>query len=422
MPRAVERDQVSAGCLRKRPALNVRTDQVTIAVDHECGAAHPCAGVSEQFLAGDSDSEDGVEDRLWCRLERPADAVLDLLGGVRFVEASPEEELQKTEVVALQQTTGRRPFGVGLDCVFERRDIAFWVVGHKRHPGADVHDALDAFRVLSSENGCPQRPGRERDQRGSLRGGGVHDHERVVRELGRAIRLGSDCAVRAPVAPAVEGDYSTVARQIRNLRFPEPRVDDRPSRQQQHCRLAVAVALPEHAHAVSLDVSGLVRVASAGLLRGGGVGYLNQGHLLQRTLPPQRASSVKTARRPGETGLRFPSCHGRGCRGVWRSSWTVARPSGVESPGSRDARLAGARAACARARSLRRGPAGRGDSFIRGHFLAAAARLCHRAYSCAPADRLTQLEIAVVARVPMNKHTPPVLLRQPTRTHRSAGY
>src|SRR3984885_6069977 len=61
VPRTMECDQVSAGRPRERLALNERTDEGLVAVDHERRAAHPRAGVSEQFLARDSDSENGVE-------------------------------------------------------------------------------------------------------------------------------------------------------------------------------------------------------------------------------------------------------------------------------------------------------------------------------------------------------------------------
>src|SRR5579862_6615335 len=64
VPSAMERDQVSAGRLRERLALNVWTDQVAIAVDDKRGAAHPRAGLLEQLLAGDSDPDDCLQDRL----------------------------------------------------------------------------------------------------------------------------------------------------------------------------------------------------------------------------------------------------------------------------------------------------------------------------------------------------------------------
>ena len=73
--------------------------------------------------------------------------------------------------------------------------------------------------------------------------------------------------VGAAVAAPVEGDHAEVAREVRDLHLPEPRVDDRPGRQQQDRRLARAVDLVEDADAVALDVALVVGVAGARLLR-----------------------------------------------------------------------------------------------------------------------------------------------------------
>ena len=161
------------------------------------------------------------------------------------------------------------------------------------------------------------------------------------------------------------------------------------------------------------------RVASACLLRRGGVGYLNQGHLLQRTLSRQRASSVKRRERRVRRDYvslmpraRLPRCLEIELDGgaTWRRRVPGAHALLDWLALERRARSQ----LVARSRRTWR-------SVIRGHFLAAAARSWQRGSPCARGNRLTQLEIAVSARVPMNKHTPRVLLRQRTRTHRSAG-
>ena len=59
-----------------------------------------------------------------------------------------------------------------------------------------------------------------------------------------------------------------MAGEVRDLRLPVARVDDRPGRQQQDRRLALAVDLVEDAHAVALDEALLVGVAGARLLMG----------------------------------------------------------------------------------------------------------------------------------------------------------
>ena len=116
----MERDHISAGRPRERLPLNVWPDQVTVAVDDQRGAAHPRAGSSEPLLTGNSDPEDGVEDRLRRCLERPADAIFDLLGRMRLVEATSEEELQEAQVIMLQQAGSVHPVRIGLERVLER--------------------------------------------------------------------------------------------------------------------------------------------------------------------------------------------------------------------------------------------------------------------------------------------------------------
>ena len=102
VPGALEGDQLAAGGLRPaRPPAACGRTTVAVAVDHERRAAHPLArfgaGVS---LARHAEPARGVGERLRRRLERPADAVLDLLGRVRLVEALGEEELEEAAVVA----------------------------------------------------------------------------------------------------------------------------------------------------------------------------------------------------------------------------------------------------------------------------------------------------------------------------------
>src|ERR1700733_15022588 len=120
VPRAMERDHIPAGRSGRRLALNVRAAQVAVAVDHEWGAPPPRARLSEQLLPGDSGPEDRVQDRLWRSLKRPADAIFDLLGRMRLVETTAEEELQEAHVIALQEAGSLDPLRVGLDRVFER--------------------------------------------------------------------------------------------------------------------------------------------------------------------------------------------------------------------------------------------------------------------------------------------------------------
>ena len=69
--------------------------------------------------------------------------------------------------------------------------------------------------------------------------------------------------VGAAVATRVEDDDPEVAREVRDLRLPEPGVRDRRGREEQEGRRRVAVDLVEDPHAVALDVALRIRVAGA---------------------------------------------------------------------------------------------------------------------------------------------------------------
>ena len=91
------------------------------------------------------------------------------------------------------------------------------------------------------------------------RGGRVHHRQRVGGELLLAVGVGLGRAVRAPVAAPVERDHSAVAREVRDLHLPVPRVDDRPRRHEEHRGLARAVDLVVEVDAVAFDVARRVR-------------------------------------------------------------------------------------------------------------------------------------------------------------------
>jgi hypothetical protein len=211
-----------------------------------------------------------VRQRAGIRLERPPDAVLDLLGRVRLREHLREEELEEPEVIALPVVTVvLRPPLVAVELVLEPRDDGpLGTAGRERDRRADVDGGQHALRVIRGEQRRPQRAAGERDERRALRPRGVHDGERVGGELALDVGLHALRAVRAPVAAPVEGDHPEVAREERDLGLPEARVDDRPGRHEEHGGLPVAVDLVEDAHAVALDEALLVGVPGAGLLAG----------------------------------------------------------------------------------------------------------------------------------------------------------
>src|SRR5437764_7657047 len=57
-----------------------------------------------------------------------------------------------------------------------------------------------------------------------------------------------------------------MTREVWNLCFPAARMNDRPRREEEEGRVAVAVALPEDVDAVALDVAGVVGIAGTTLL------------------------------------------------------------------------------------------------------------------------------------------------------------
>jgi hypothetical protein len=210
---------------------------------------------------------DVVRDRLRRRLERPADAVLDLLRRVRLREALPEEVLEEAAVVAQPVVVVvLRPALVGLERLVERMDGALGKRRCERDRRPDEGGAGHALRVLRGEQHPPERGARHPDDDGALRLRGVEHGERVERELADRVRLGARGPVGAPVSAPVERDHAAVPRQVRNLQLPVARVDDRPGRQEQDGRLPRPVDLVEDPHAVALDVPLRIGVAGARLL------------------------------------------------------------------------------------------------------------------------------------------------------------
>ncbi len=92
---------------------------------------------------------------------------------------------------------------------------------------------------------------------------GIHYVDRVLGELGLVVRRRLLRAVGAAVAARVEADDAEVTREVRDLRLPDARVHERPGRKEEDRLVAGAVGLPEHAHAVALDVPLLVGITGA---------------------------------------------------------------------------------------------------------------------------------------------------------------
>ncbi len=245
--------------------LGMWADQVAIAVDHEHRALHALAGLAELLEPAEVERRHRVGERRGVGLERPADAVLDLLRRVRLVEDPGEEELEEALVVPLPVVAVvLRPALVGVELLLEAADDrSLGEPWGERNRRADVGDRRHTVGVVRGEQGAPQRAARDSHEHRALGVRRVQHGDRVGRELGLDVRGDPARAVRLAVAAPVEGDDAEMTCEVGDLRLPVARVDDRPGREQQQRRVAVAVDLVEDAHAVALDVALLVGVAGA---------------------------------------------------------------------------------------------------------------------------------------------------------------
>ena len=161
-----------------------------------------------------------------------------------------------------------RPALVGVER-HVRRELAV-VRMRRRQPGHERRDRRDAEhrrRMRSRRASAPSRRRRRAPPRSAscaplasstARPSATYSHQRVGLCVARTV---------GPAVPArVERDDAEVAREVRDLRLPEPRVRDRRRREEQERRRCVSVDLVEDAHAVALDEALLVGVAGAGLL------------------------------------------------------------------------------------------------------------------------------------------------------------
>src|SRR5262249_59551272 len=94
----------------------------------------------------------------------------------------------------------------------------------------------------------------------------VQDRERVADEFLFSVGLVGRWPIRLAVAAGVEGEHPRPAGEVRDLRLPAARVDDRPGGQEEDCRLTLAAGLPVHTHAAAVDETRRVGVAGARLL------------------------------------------------------------------------------------------------------------------------------------------------------------
>ena len=166
-------------------------------------------------------------------LQPPADAILDLLGRVRLVEHLGEEApgtlVVAVPVVALcfAQPSSRRARSS------KRRGDLAAPPGASRAATAGRRRRLHALGMVGGEQRRPERAAGERRRGRRARRPPRPSRRRRRRRtrLQRSPRRRADGPSRR--AAPVEGQHAEVPREVRDLRLPEARVDDRPRRQQQ---------------------------------------------------------------------------------------------------------------------------------------------------------------------------------------------
>jgi hypothetical protein len=180
-----------------------------------------------------------------------------------------EEELQEVRVaLAPVVAVVLRPPLVRVGAILEgEQGLRPRRLDAERHRGADERDTGDPLGVLGGEQQRPLRAHRPTDDERAVGPGRVEHGERIGRELGLGVGLRLDRPVRAAIPAAVERDHAAVPGQVGDLHLPAARLHDRPGRQQQDGRLALAVDLVEDPDAVALDEALVVGVARPGLLR-----------------------------------------------------------------------------------------------------------------------------------------------------------
>ncbi len=119
--------------------------------------------------------------------------------------------------------------------------------------GADQDRGLHTFRMMRGQHAGVHAARGQAHEDCVSRFGGIHDRERVrhvlLQRIGRHIRR----PVGLAVAAGIEGDAAEALAEIRQLRLVDPRVDNRPGRQEHHGFRAVAVDLVVDLHAVPID-------------------------------------------------------------------------------------------------------------------------------------------------------------------------
>ena len=146
-------DQPSAGYFRERSALRMGHDPVPVAMDHEHRAGER-AGQVFRLLFVEACRELRGDQGVGRHLQAPANTVLNLLGGVRLVEAVGEEELEEAPMI-LQPVVAvpLEPAVIVRPRLIEPRQdgSSQGIVRCEAHARSDEHGAQDAIRMFGRE-------------------------------------------------------------------------------------------------------------------------------------------------------------------------------------------------------------------------------------------------------------------------------
>ena len=285
--RAFERDERAAGAASasgRRP--RARLERVLVAVDDEHRAATPGRRAPGRVL-GAAELERPPRRRARASRRRSrapsrrsprsasSSAARVKHAARRRTRGTPRKSRQPVVAVVL------RPALVGVEPLVERIPTCSSGCPGARRDGTGAMNAATPRRASRDASAASMSahppPSAEPDERSRGRVPvASRTAQRVLDELPVARRPRRSAGpVGAPVAPRVEGQDAEVARQVRDLHLPEPRVRDRRRREEEDTvGSPLAVDLVEDAHAVALDVALLVGVAGAGLLSLGSRGCL----------------------------------------------------------------------------------------------------------------------------------------------------
>ena len=191
---AFEVDEGAVGALGQLDRPRLRRDGVLVAGDHQHRAVHALAQVDERLAdllggAHQPHPEGRVDQRLGRGLQPPADAVLDLLGGVRLAARLREEELEEALVVAPPVVlVVLVPALVGVELVLEGVERSFHVGWSEGRGRPDEGGARHPLGVEGRQDERPVGAEGQGDQDGLVHTDRVHDRHRVLGELQRRVR------------------------------------------------------------------------------------------------------------------------------------------------------------------------------------------------------------------------------------------